>query len=119
MRSVWHIAIIRGTGLTNCIDANEDEATELVLHRASEFTFEELTHAYNQTRIDYIVPMPMNVRRLQEYVHNYDVDMDRSVVAMSDGHILGISMLGVRPGRCWSTRLGVLPVKRRRGTGER
>ncbi|MGC9394777.1 MAG: GNAT family N-acetyltransferase, partial [Anaerolineae bacterium] len=104
--------------MTNCIGATEGGATELVLHRASEFTLEELTHAYNQTRIDYIVPMPMNVRRLQEYVHNYDVDMDRSAVATLDGHILGISMLGVRPGRCWSTRLGVLPVKRRRGTGE-
>lgn len=92
--------------------------TELVLRRASEFTLEELTNAYNQTRIDYIVPMPMNVRRLREYIHNYDVDMERSAVALSDGHILGISMLGVRPGRCWSTRLGVLPVKRRRGTGE-
>ncbi len=88
-----------------------------VLRRASEFTVEELTNAYNQTRVDYIVPMPMNARRLREYIHNYDVDMERSAVAMSDGHILGISMLGVRPGRCWCTRLGVLPVKRRRGTG--
>ena len=104
--------------MTNCIDANEDGATELVLHRASEFTLEELTNAYNQTRIDYIVPMPMNTRRLREYIHNYDVDMERSAVATLDGHILGISMLGVRPGHCWSTRLGVLPVKRRRGTGE-
>ncbi len=104
--------------MTNCIAANADGAAELVLRRASEFTLEELTHAYNQTRIDYIVPMPMNVRRLQEYVHNYDVDMERSAVATLDGHILGISLLGVRPGRCWSTRLGVLPAKRRRGTGE-
>jgi ribosomal protein S18 acetylase RimI-like enzyme len=104
--------------VTNCIDASEDDVTELVLRRASEFTLEELTNAYNQTRIDYIVPMPMNVRRLREYIHNYDVDMERSAVALSDGHILGISMLGVRPGHCWSTRLGVLPVKRRRGTGE-
>ena len=88
-----------------------------VLRRASEFTVEELTNAYNQTRVDYIVPMPMNARRLREYIHNYDVDMERSAVATMDGHILGISMLGVRPGRCWCTRLGVLPVKRRRGTG--
>ncbi len=88
-----------------------------VLRRASEFTVEELTNAYNQTRVDYIVPMPMNTRRLGEYIHNYDIDMERSAVATLDGHILGISMLGVRPGRCWCTRLGVLPVKRRRGTG--
>ncbi len=88
-----------------------------ILRRASEFTVEELTNAYNQTRVDYIVPMPMNARRLTEYIHNYDVDMERSAVAMLDGQILGLSMLGFRPGRCWCTRLGVLPVKRRRGTG--
>jgi len=100
-------------------DASTVSATgeQPVLRPASEFTIEELTNAYNQTRVDYIVPMPMNARRLREYIHNYDVDMERSAVATMDGHILGISMLGVRPGRCWCTRLGVLPLKRRRGTG--
>jgi len=100
------------------VSAMEAVGQHPVLRRASEFTVEELTNAYNQTRVDYIVPMPMNARRLNEYIHNYDVDMERSAVATSDGHILGISMLGVRPGRCWCTRLGVLPVKRRRGTGK-
>jgi len=100
------------------IGADADRVMEVRLCRASEFTIEELVNAYNQTRIDYIVPMPMNARRLQEYVHNYDVRLDYSAVAVADGQILGLCMLGVRPGRCWSTRLGVLPVKRRRGTGE-
>ena len=31
---------------------------------------------------------------------------------------MGLAMLGVRPGRTWVTRLGVLPNRRRRGTGE-
>ncbi len=85
---------------------------------ASQFTFEELTAAYNQTRVDYIVPMPMNAARLREYVHNYDVDMDASAVAVEAGQILGLAMLGVRPEHTWITRLGILPVKRRRGTGQ-
>lgn len=85
---------------------------------ASQFTFEELTNAYNQTRVDYIVPMPMNAARLREYVHNYDVDMDASAVAMAGDQILGIVMLGVRSGHTWITRLGVLPVKRRCGAGQ-
>jgi len=84
---------------------------------ASRFTYEELVAAYNQTRVDYIVPMPMNAARLREYVHTYDVDMAASVVAVEDGQILGLAMLGVRPERTWVTRLGVLPVKRRRGIG--
>jgi len=85
---------------------------------ASQFTFEELTDAYNQTRVDYIVPMPMNVARLREYVHNYDIDMEASAVAVEGDQILGLAMLGVRPGHTWITRLGILPVKRRRGTGQ-
>jgi len=85
---------------------------------ASQFTFEELTQAYNQTRVDYIVPMPMNPARLREYVRNYDVDMDASAVAVEGDQILGLAMLGTRPGHTWITRLGILPVKRRRGTGQ-
>ncbi len=85
---------------------------------ASQYTIEELTNAYNQTRVDYLVPMPMNAARLAAYVKTYDVDMDRSWVAMDGQEMLGLAMLGVRPGRTWVTRLGVLPVRRRRGTGE-
>ena len=88
------------------------------LYPASQYTIEELTSAYNQTRVDYMVPMPMNAARLAAYVKNYDVDMERSWVAVDGGEILGLAMLGVRPGRTWITRLGVLPVRRRKGTGE-
>ncbi len=85
---------------------------------ASQYTIEELTYAYNQTRVDYLVPMPMNAARLAAYVKIYDVDMDHSWVAMDGAEMLGLAMLGVRPGRTWVTRLGVLPNRRRRGTGE-
>jgi GNAT superfamily N-acetyltransferase len=88
------------------------------LYPASQYTIEELTNAYNQTRVDYMVPMPMNAARLAAYVKNYDVDMERSWVAMDGSEMHGLAMLGVRPGRTWLTRLGVLPIRRRHGTGE-
>ncbi|MBN1993388.1 MAG: GNAT family N-acetyltransferase [Anaerolineae bacterium] len=84
---------------------------------ASAFTYEELTEAYNQTRVDYIVPMPMNAARLREYVETYDVDMDASAVAVEDDHMLALGMLGVREGRAWITRLGVVRSNRRQGVG--
>ncbi|MBN1811180.1 MAG: GNAT family N-acetyltransferase [Anaerolineae bacterium] len=84
---------------------------------ASQFTIEELVAAYNQTRVDYIVPMPMNAARLREYIHNYDIVLEMSAVAVEDNRILGLAMLGVRSGHTWITRLGVLPARRRRGTG--
>ena len=87
------------------------------LHRASHFTLQQLTDAYNQTRVDYIVPMPMNVTRLQEYIDAYDIDLAASWVAMDGKIIFGLGMLGVRRGRAWITRVGVLPIGRRQGTG--
>ena len=90
----------------------------LQLIPASSFSVDQLVAAYNQTRVDYLVPMPMNAARLAEYIHIYDVDLDRSQVAVAEDQILGLAMLGVRPNRTWLTRLGVLPIKRRRGVGE-
>lgn len=85
---------------------------------ADQFTIQELTDLYNQTRVDYLVPMPMNADRLNEYIHDFDVDLHHSCVARhSDGQILGLSMLGFRRQTAWITRLGVLPVTRRTGAG--
>lgn len=86
---------------------------------ASHFTFEQLTAIYNQTRVDYMVPMPMNAARLAEYVATYDVNLDYSLVAATpDGEMLGVAMLGLRAGRAWLTRLGVIPNTRRNGVGQ-
>jgi ribosomal protein S18 acetylase RimI-like enzyme len=87
------------------------------LIRASHFTTEQLTAIYNQTRVDYLVPMPMNEARLIEYIHTYDVDLDHSLVAIQDDRMLGVAMLGLRKDRTWLTRLGVVPGTRRTGVG--
>jgi len=97
--------------------ADTNSTNKIDLIPASAFTFEELTEAYNHTRVDYMVPMPMNANKLREYVLNYDVDMDASAVAVDGNEVLGLGMLGVRPGRAWITRLGVIRSNRRRGTG--
>ncbi|WP_420631219.1 GNAT family N-acetyltransferase [Candidatus Leptofilum sp.] len=87
------------------------------LQPADKFTYEQLTDAYNETRVDYMVPMPMNVARLMEYCRVYDVSLEHSCVAVEGDVALGLGMLGVRQGRGWITRLGVLPAGRRKGTG--
>lgn len=84
---------------------------------ANLFTFEELTEAYNQTRVDYLVPMPMNVARLREYAQVYDVNLQQSAVALQNGEMVGLGMVGLRDQRAWVTRLGVLPAGRRQGIG--
>jgi ribosomal protein S18 acetylase RimI-like enzyme len=87
---------------------------------ATHFSIEELTDGYNQTRVDYIIPMPMTAARLQEYIDCYDIDLTASYVALDTPSraMLGLGMLGVRDGRSWVTRLGVLPASRGRGVGQ-
>ncbi|MDT8307286.1 MAG: GNAT family N-acetyltransferase [Anaerolineae bacterium] len=84
---------------------------------ATEFTLQELADAYNETRIDYIIPMPMTVERLRGYIDVYDIDLACSCAATRDDEILGIGMLGLRREHAWVTRLGVLPSGRRQGVG--
>lgn len=91
--------------------------TGIKLILASQFTTEQLTAIYNQTRVDYMVPMPMNEARLVEYINTYDVDLHHSLVASQDGELLGVAMLGLRKDRAWITRLGVIPNTRRSGVG--
>jgi ribosomal protein S18 acetylase RimI-like enzyme len=93
--------------------------TSVKLIPVSRFDFEQLAAIYNQTRVDYMVPMPMNAARLAEYVKTYDVTQDCSMVATTqDGEMLGVNMLGLREGRAWITRLGVIPNTRRTGVGQ-
>jgi len=86
---------------------------------ANQFTFEQATEAYNMGRVDYLVPMPMSVARLQEYADKYDVDMNHSFISVDgEQQVSGLLMLGVREKRTWITRLGVGPNGRRQGTGQ-
>ena len=85
---------------------------------AEQFTLQELTDLYNQTRVDYLVPMPMNTSRLEEYIRDFDIALSQSCVARAaNGKMLGLCMLGIRPNQAWITRLGVLPATRRHGVG--
>jgi ribosomal protein S18 acetylase RimI-like enzyme len=86
---------------------------------ASRYTFDQLATIYNQARVDYIVPMPMNSKRMGEYVRYYDINLDASFVSLNDEHLeTGVIMLGVRGNRSWITRLGVIPERRGKGIGQ-
>ncbi|MDZ4670101.1 MAG: GNAT family N-acetyltransferase [Phototrophicales bacterium] len=85
----------------------------------SGYTYAELAEIYNQARVDYIVPMPMNSKRMQEYVVHYDISLNGSVVAINEDSLpCGVGMLGLREGRSWITRLGVIPDRRKHHMGQ-
>ena len=90
-----------------------------IAEAASHYTFDQLAKIYSDTRKDYVVPMPMNGKRLATYVQNYDVDLWASIVSLDSEtkQPTGIGMLGIRDNRGWITRLGVMSNLRRRKTG--
>lgn len=97
----------------------DNGTSRLVAIPASEFNYTELADIYNQARIDYIVPMPMDGLNLEEYVRFHDVSLAASRIAMTaTQEIVGISMLGLRGDRGWITRLGVLPAYRSYGAAQ-
>ena len=91
--------------------------TTFELVPANNFSVQQLTDIYNQTRIDYVVPMPMNAAKMQEYITNYDIDLPRSTVAMANDEPLGLGLLGRRENKTWITRLGIIPNGRQGGVG--
>jgi ribosomal protein S18 acetylase RimI-like enzyme len=89
------------------------------LHPASDYSIEQLADIYTHARKNYLVPMPMSPGRLKEYIRVYQIDLDRSLVAVEEGDMVGVGMLGLRTGRSWVTRMGVLAGERGKGIGEK
>ncbi|MCB0168504.1 MAG: GNAT family N-acetyltransferase [Anaerolineae bacterium] len=86
---------------------------------ANEFTLQQLTDIYNETRVDYVVPMPMSQAKMREYIEVYDVDLSQSVVATSKKGAFGLGFLGRRGDYTWVTRLGITPKGRKKGVGRK
>jgi ribosomal protein S18 acetylase RimI-like enzyme len=87
---------------------------------AKDFSIEDLTDFYNQTREDYLVPMRMNKEDMQDYIHTFDIDLGISIVAMDQtgDRFAGLGMLGMRVKQGWITRLGVVAEFRKIGVGQ-
>ncbi|HQA69884.1 MAG TPA: hypothetical protein PK801_16280, partial [Aggregatilineales bacterium] len=66
---------------------------------ASKFSLEQLVEVYNDTRADYLIPMPMTLEHLREYVRVYDIDLSMSVVAAEGKRLIGVCMVGLRGSR--------------------
>jgi ribosomal protein S18 acetylase RimI-like enzyme len=95
------------------------QASPLISMPARTYTHERLAELYNQTRVDYIVPMPMDGKRMADYIRQYDVNLDASMIAYNASRQpSGVAMLGVRGQRSWITRLGVLPNQRGHKVGQ-
>lgn len=73
-----------------------------------------LTRAYE----GYEVPMHVDAGALVFMQEAFDLVLERSLVARSEGRAVGVAMLGVRGDRGWVGGMGVASEARRHGAGE-
>ena len=88
---------------------------DLTLIPARAVSVAERAQILNRSYIDYYVPMRLSPDQMTAIDSFYDVDLDRSVMAMSDHVLVGMALLSVRGDRSWISGVGVLPEHRRRG----
>lgn len=87
------------------------------LRPAGDFPLESLTSAFNSGYAGYTIPVNIDENQLRHHITAYDIDLDASRVAITQGEITGFVLLGLRQQRGWIGGLGVHPDYRRRGTG--
>ena len=88
---------------------------DLTLIPARAVSVAERAQILNQSYVDYYVPMRLSPDQMASIDRFYDIDLDRSVMAMSDDNLVGMALLSVRGDRGWMSGVGVLPEHRRRG----
>ncbi len=90
------------------------------LVRASELSPAELADLFTRTYEGYYVPMHVDARTMRLMVEWWDIDLERSRVAVDgDGERVGVANLAVRGDRAWIGGIGVIPSARRRGLARR
>jgi len=73
-----------------------------------------LLEVFNAGFSDYLVPLRLDEATLRAHLHENDIALDRSPVALADGPA-AFALLGVRAGDAWIGGMATVPAKRRGG----
>jgi len=89
--------------------------TSFILRPASAVPFDELVKAFNDGYAGYHFPVQVDALELRHHIERHSIDLNASRVAIWQGIISGVALLGIRNQRGWIGGLGVHPDYRRRG----
>jgi ribosomal protein S18 acetylase RimI-like enzyme len=84
---------------------------------ASAFRMDQLAALFEAGYEGYFVPLHVDAAALTFMVDAWDIDLDRSRVAVDADTPIGVALLGVRGDHGWIGGLGVVPGRRRSGVG--
>jgi ribosomal protein S18 acetylase RimI-like enzyme len=78
----------------------------------------ERVDLFNAAYEGYVIPFRLDEAGLQFMTHAFDLDLDASRIAFSDGDAVGFGNLGLRGDQAWIGGVGVIAAARRQGIGE-
>jgi ribosomal protein S18 acetylase RimI-like enzyme len=88
------------------------------LRPSTELSYGELAALFTAAYEGYFVPFAVDEATLEFMVHVFDIDLQRSLVAVEDGTAVGLANLARRGARTWLGGVGVIPTRRGEGIGE-
>jgi ribosomal protein S18 acetylase RimI-like enzyme len=86
---------------------------------AASLDTEALAALFNRVYADYFVPLHLDAAAVTSLVELQDIDLEHSRVALANGELAGVALLGRRGERGWVGGMGVAPEHRRAGIGRR
>jgi GNAT superfamily N-acetyltransferase len=92
-------------------------SVELVL--ASTVDTAARAQLFEAAYVGYFVPVHVDEAALAHIVDAWEIDLNKSYVAMRDGTPIGFANLALRAGLSWIGGVGVVPEERRSGLGRR
>lgn len=85
--------------------------------RASDFSLEDVTQAFNFGFTGYYLPITQTPEGLAQMIEENDIRLSASLALVVDGALAGIGLVGVREERGWIGGMGIGPQWRRQGLG--
>ena len=84
---------------------------------ASTLSLAELAELFTRTYEGYYIPVHVDEQTMGLMVDWWDIDLDRSRIAVDGDERIGVANLAVRGDRYWIGGIGVVPSARKRGVG--
>lgn len=95
----------------------EKQEVTIQIKTAADLTLPQLTSLFNDGYAGYIVPVNVNEAYVSNHIHQFDVRLDLSPVAISNDRPVGFAFLAVRGVQSWVAGVGIVPDYRKQGIG--
>ncbi|MBZ0281906.1 MAG: GNAT family N-acetyltransferase [Anaerolineae bacterium] len=92
--------------------------TSITMQPINLFSDEQLADAFNAGYQGYVMPVHVDAAFIRNHIHQHDINVNASCLAMSGETVAGIGLLGLREGRTWVGGIGVDTAFRRQGLGK-